>query len=208
MTTARTRATVITDLQDIVQTDRHRWKETAFPRAITAALTAFNKDRPLTDTDEFELRTGKGHYLAPDCLIRYLGSYWGTIPDLKPYDSRYPGATPRINAVRQTSGMALAFSPAPTYKHLGAYGKHFEYWYSVGHVLSEDDCSITDDDYDLFITRALASLMRDLMAANVTDPVQLHRGMGSQAVQIARENTPLATYTALMKAYQEGIGGY
>lgn len=204
----KTRTEVIQDLQGIVQTDRHRWKDTAFPRAISAALTAFNKDRPLTATDEFELRAGKGHYLAPDCLIRYCGTYWGTIPELQPYDPRYPGATPRIHTIRKTAGMVVEFSPAPNYKHIQAYGKHFEYWYAVSHVVSDDDCSITDDDYDLFITRALAALMRDLMTANVTDPVQLHRGMGSQAVQVARENTPAMVYAALMQAYQEGMNGH
>ncbi len=204
----KTRAEVIQDLQDIVQTDRHRWKESAFPRALTAAIMAFNRDRPLTATDVFDLREGKGHYLAPDCLIRYCGTYWGTIPELQPYDPRYPGATPRIHAIRKTAGMAIEFSPAPNYKHIHVYGSYFEYWYAVSHVLTDDDCSIVDDDYDLFITRALAALMRDLMTAQVTDPVQLHRGMGSQAVQMAKENTPAATYTLLMQAYEEGMRGH
>lgn len=197
----KTRQEVIEDLQDIVQTDRHQWKASAWPRAISAALTAFNRDRPLVATAYCTLVAGRSSYVADDCLIRYLGSDWGCLERIPAYDPRYPGALPRVNTVRKTSGMALEFVPAPTYQHIAAYGSHYDYWYAVSHVLSDDDCSIADNDYDLFMTRALASLMRDLIAANVTEPVQLHRGMGS----LPNSATPLAAYEALMAAYQEGL---
>ncbi|OQX16146.1 MAG: hypothetical protein BWK73_04595 [Thiothrix lacustris] len=196
----KTREEVIGELQAIVQTDRHQWKVFAFERAIDAALTAFNRDRPLVATADCELRAGRSSYAADDCLIRYLGSDWGCIENIQPYDPRFPGALPRVHTVRKTSGMALAFTPAPTHKHIAAYGSHYDYWYAVSHVLTADDCSIANNDYDLFITRALASLMRDLIAANVTDPIQLHRGMGS----LPNSATPLAAYEALMSSYQAG----
>lgn len=196
----KTRSEVITELQEIVQTDRQRWKVTAFPRAITAALTAFNRDRPLIASSALELRAGKAIYAADDCLIRYLGSYWGIEdPPIPTWEQLYPGSLPRVVAIRSTSGMCLQFIPAPSYKHIVLYGRHFEYLYSVGHVLTDDDCSITDDDYDAFITRALAALMRDLVASGVSEPVQIHRGMGS----MPNSATPKAAYDALMQAYND-----
>lgn len=198
----KTRTEVMTDLHDIVQTDRQKWKVTAFPRAITAALSAFNRDRPLTATASLELRAGKAIYAADDCLIRYLGSYWGIeAPPTPTWEPLYPGALPRVVAIHSTSGMCLQFIPAPTDKHVQLYGRQFEYLYNVGHVLTDDDCSITDDDYDAFISRALAALMRDLMAAGVTEPVQMHRGMGS----MPNSATPKAAYDALMQAYKEWV---
>lgn len=199
----KTRTEVIAELKGIVQTERHVWADTAFARAISAALTAFNKDRPLVSTSAFELRAGKGSYAADDCMIRYLGSYWGMEQAFNQWDAGYPGATPRIHSMRRAGGMVLEFSPAPNWKHIAAYGQYFEYQYAVGHVLSDEDCSIHDDDYDLFLTRALAALMRDLIAANVTEPIQLHRGMGSTPTPTA--STPLAAYAALMEAYREGV---
>lgn len=199
----KTRAEVVAELQDVVQGDRQRWKVTAFPRAITAALTAFNQDRPLTATASLELRAGKALYAADDSLIRYLGSYWGKEePTIQPWDSAYPGPLPRVMAVRSAAGMNLQFIPAPSYRHVSVYGRRFEYLYGVGHVLTDADCSIREDDYDLFFTRALAALMRDLMASGVTDPVQLHRGMGA----LPNSSTPVAAHAALMRAYREGMG--
>ena len=197
-----TRTEIIQDLQDIVQTDRHRWKVTAFARAISAALTAFNKDRPLTATGNISLRAGKGLYAADDCLIRYLGSYWALEEPRTPtWSDDYHGALPRIHAIRTAHGMAIQFMPPPGAKLINLYGREFEYLYSVGHVLSDDDCSIRADDIDLFMTRALAALMKELVASNVTDPIQLHKGLGS----LPNSATPLAAYEALMKAYQEGV---
>jgi hypothetical protein len=201
----KTRTEVIAELQSIVQTDRQQWKVTAFPRAVSAALTAFNKDRPLTATASFELWAGKSVYAADDCMIRYLGSYWGLDqPACPTWDAAYAGALPRVIAIRTAAGMSLQFLPYPSHKHIQLHGKYFEYLYSVGHVLTDDDCSINDDDYDAFMNRALAALMRDLIASGVSEPVQLHRGMGS----MPNSATPLAAYDALMTAYREAMSGY
>lgn len=204
----KTRSEVVADLQSIVQTERYRWADTAWKRAISAALTAFNRDRPLMATAVIALKAYKGMYAADESMIRYLGTYWGLEPQVPVWDQAYPGVLPRIMTVQSITGMCLQFLPAPNGKHIALYGDQFEYLYAIAHVLTDDDCSIKDDDYDLFVTRALAALMRDLIAANVTEPVQLHRGLGagSSAAGMPNSATPLAAYQALMQAYTEGVG--
>lgn len=204
----KTRSEVIADLQSIVQSDRYRWSDAAWARAISAALMAFNKDKPLVMTGSLTLKERKGLYAANDCLIRYLGSYWGNEPNVPQWDRAYPGALPRVMTVKTGAGMCIQFIPAPNPKHIALYGAEFEYLYAVSHVLTDDDCSVESNDYDLFITRALAALMRDLIAANVTEPIQLHRGLGGGAANgsSSNANTPLAAYQALMAAYKEGVG--
>lgn len=198
----RTRTEVIQELQETVETDRHRWKVTAFPRAITTALNAHNKRRPLTATANLHLQAGKGIYAADECMVRYLGSYWGMDGNAIPtWCDDYPGALPRVITIHTVSGLALQFLPAPTHKLISLYGRNYEYLYTVGHVLTDDDCSIRADDYDLFFVRCLAALMQDLIASNVTDPIQMHKGLGS----IPNLSTPIAARDALMAYYNDGM---
>lgn len=200
--TRPTRTSTIDHLQSIVETDRATWKSGAFTRAIDTALTAFAKARPLVQIDNITLSAGRGVYPVPADLIRHIGSDWGCLDTpLQPYDAGYPGARPRITTIRQATGMALQFSPPPTSRHISAYGNYYEFYYAVPHVLSDDDCSITDDDYPTFIIRALAALMHELVAANVTKPITLHRGVAN----VPSASLPSAAYAILMDAYREAI---
>lgn len=199
----RTRTEVVADLKSIVKTDRQKWSDVAFERAIDAALSAFADARPLTGTDSLLLVAGQRHYPVPACFIRYLGTDWIlAAASIKPWDDSFPGVTPRIFDAITPSGRVIEFSPPPSAKHLAAYGAEFVYYYSAKHVLTDDDCSIRDGDYDLFVTRALVSLMRDLMAAHVTEPVTLHRGMGANAPTSA---TASVVFEKLMDAYRRGL---
>ena len=195
------RADIIDELRAIVTTDRQVWADSAFDRALKVALNAFNADYPCTATASLILIANKSAYPLPADLVRYLGTYWGEHPPFKPWDESYHGPLPRIYQQRNHLAPYLVFSPAPTCQHLGVYGDQFEYWYSIAHVLTDSECTIPAQEYDRFITRALASLMRDLIASNVTEPVQLHHGMGS----IPNGATPLAAFGALMQAYKDGI---
>lgn len=195
------RADIIEELRAIVTTDRHTWAGGAFERALKVALNAFNVDYPCTATARLILIANKPTYLLPADLVRYLGTYWGEHPRFKPWDEAYPGPLPRIYQQRNQLAPYLVFSPAPTCQQLAAHGDRFEYWYSIAHVLTDSECTIPVQEYDRFITRALAALMRDLIAANVTEPVQLHHALGS----IPNSATPLAAFGALMQAYKDVI---
>ena len=201
-------ATAITeDLQAIVESDRHKWKTGAFSRAIKVGLRALSDSRPLMMTGTLPLVANVAVYTAPSGLIEYMGSDWGNKQAGQPWDSNFGGARPRINALMTpveddsatTYSRALHFTPAPTAKQLACWGSTFSYRYSTTHVLSDEVSSLHDSDYDLLLTRCLASLMRELMSANTTDPVQLHRGMGS----VPTTGTPAAVFQALMAHYRE-----
>lgn len=196
------RAAVIEDLKAIVKTDRTKWSETAFERAVDAALSAFSDARPLTATASLLLIAGQRHYPAPADMRRYIGTDWTFAGNIRPWDDGFPGVTPRIYDVVTASGRVIEFFPAPTSKHLTAYGHEFEYYYSAKHVMTNTDSSIRDEDYDLFVTRCLISLMRDLMVAHVTDPVQMHRGMGSSTPTSA---TASVIFNTLMDEWKRGI---
>ena len=195
------RSAIIDQLKGILKTDRKRWADVSFERAVDAALSAFADARPLTATHSLMLTAGQRQYPAPADMQRYLGSDWTLSSPVAPWDDGFPGVTPRIYDVATASGRVIEFFPAPTAKHLAAHGVEFPYYYSAKHVLTDEVTSIREADYDLFVTRCLISLMRDLMVANVTDPVQLQRGQGG----IPTASTPSVVYAALMDEYRRGM---
>ena len=103
----------------------------------------------------------------------------------------------------------IAFNKQISTKQFLAYGFCFRYEYALKHYLIDIPasntnpdlvaCSFYEEDDELFIIRALAALMAELMSSNVTNPVQLHKGMAS----IPANSTPAAAYELLMKRYGE-----
>lgn len=195
------RSDIYTELQNIVKSDRHRWKSDAYDRAIDAALQAFVLDRPNIAIAELTLVMGKGRYDMPADFVRYLGSDWMT-QKIPTWEGGY-APKPRIYAVMKAAsggGRSLIFSPAVNQKMIGAYGSGFEYRYTTKHVMNEvvEEGSVQLEDKPMFITRCLMALMVDLMASNPTNPVQLHHGMSS----VPSNASPTAVYDALNRAYQ------
>ena len=192
-----TRTDITTELQDTVETDRHKWKAMAWDRAINAALIALSKDRPYLQTDTVTLVDGQSLYPVPTDFIAYSGTDWGL---------SLSGARPRVvSALKGPAlGKCLRFIPCPSSDVIADAGASFEYRYHCLHVLTDTETSLTDAEHDLLITRSMAALMRDLITANVTDPVQMHRGMGS----VPNQASPRVAFNALMNHYRELTGAY
>lgn len=192
-------------LRGVVETDRHHWKQQSFERAINSAIHALSTNaRPNHLHDSIELEAGVREYEAPAGLISYIASDWG--------DKNVAGYTdgvvrPRIFHAQHDETRMIEFSFPPTAAHLAAFGSTFNYHYRALHTLPADindptPCTIRLEDYDLLFTWALSVLMLELMAANVTDPVQMHRGMGAT---VDYSSTPQKAYAELQRHYKELI---
>ncbi len=197
----KTRTEVKQELQNIVITDRQKWKANAWDKAIDAALRALSDSRPLTGDAVIRLDTKTRIYPVPECCIEYIGSDWGMEPQIQPHEAGFPGALPRVYMTNSPACKRLEFSFIPRQRHLNAYGSEFSYQYKMLHVLTDEDNTILPENEDLFFTRALAELMKMAMAANVTDPITLHKGMGN----VPNEAQPTKAYDALMQAYRDMI---
>lgn len=185
-------------LTDIIESDLFRLKDNSFERALAATVEAFNKDLPLKQEGSLTLEAGKQLYGVPECFTHFIRSNWG-IEHTAQYDQFTP-PPPRIYSAHTVSGLAIEFSPAPTQLQINRFGSTFHYIYATQHVFTDDESSIATQHYELFITRALAAVMRELVAAGVTQPIQLNRG-----VSITREQTPHHAYKILMNEYKEQV---
>jgi hypothetical protein len=199
------RAEFIADLQSIVVTDRQRWKDAAFERAINAALRDLSDARPLSGSDSVMLQSGLAAYPVRDCVLDYKSSQWGQWPSLEPWDANWPGPSPRVFLSKNLAGKYLEFSPAPSAAQIRVYGSAFVYQYNVLHVLTDEDCTVADADSGLLRTRALAELMKELMTAGVTNSVQMNRGAPGGGAFAPNNGAPSTIYDALMRAYRESI---
>lgn len=205
----RNRSSFIKELQEIVSTDKRRWEETAFDRALTIALNALSKDKPIIKDAELQLVCGQRKYPLPADCFEYICSEWGRKPYIEPWDKRYPSHIPRTRTETNSAGKVIVFNKQISAKQFAAYGYCFRYEYALKHFLIDlpasntnpdlAPCSFYEEDYEIFITRALAALMAELMSSNVTTPIQLHKGMGSMPTN----STPAAAYKLLMTRYGE-----
>lgn len=194
-----TRSSLIESLTNIVKSDKNRWKSESFERAVSAAIVTLSRDKPLLDTAELVLIAGQRRYALPSDALAYISSDWGRDSQLEAWDTMYPGVMPRIYNERRKSGSQITFSVSPSSKHIAAYGSRFVYEYSVLHEITEELNTIATEDEELFFTAALIVLIQELVAANVSTPIQLHRGMGSTP----SNSTPVATHRALVLRYKE-----
>ena len=198
---------LILALRSVVETDRHKWKEAAFTRAVNSALVALGSSRPNYYDASLALVAGTSRYAAPADLLDFTGYDWGN----KQAHANNSGVTnhlvrPRVYSSSNADGKSIKFSFAPTAEYIAAWGSTFCYTYRRPHTIPADisdtdtPCTIRLEDYDLLLTRSLASLMAELLSANVTDPVQMHRGMGAT---IDYSGTPAKAYLSLMAHYRE-----
>lgn len=177
-----------------------------FERFLRQALGPMAAKRPVTQLGTITLVAGEPRYpLAayPDC-IAYKTHLWGaTVGGCcpRPWEPGYPGALPRVSAVRDAAGaMALAFEPAPTVAHIGALGSAFRFWYFAAHRLQEGatPCSVAPSDRGLLLLRAQVEMLLELAIRNAGKPVQLRDGFSGSP----RNSTPAALAQALLQIFE------
>lgn len=176
--------------------------DAAFKRFLVQALPAMEIKRPLTRLGGVQLQAGLPRYSlanVPD-FAAYKTHLWDTgMP--KPWEPGYPGALPRVSAARDADQWWLHFDPAPTWKHIGALGYSFRFWYYGRHVLGAlaAATTIAEADRGLLLLRAQAEAMREMAVRNASKPVQMRDGISG----VTRNSTPAALYEQLLRAFQE-----
>lgn len=174
-----------------------------FVRFLDAALPDMMTKRPVTklgnvtlvaDVDSFEV-------LEPD-FAAWKTDLWRNPARLpNPWEPTYPGALPRITAVRDGAVWRVVFDPAPTAMMLACLGVVCKFWYFAAHAIGDldEETTIATDDRGLLLLRAQAEAMRELAMRNVAKPVQLRDGLSGTP----RNSTPSALYEALMRQFAE-----
>ena len=196
------REDIKTELENVFQTDRHQWTIGVWDRAVNEAVRALSDDRPLHLHGDISLVAGTRCYLAEADLIAYIGSSWGDKEAA--CTTGWLPVRPRIWSAQHHTDMMIEFSFPITNKLLSAFGSNFEYHYKALHKLATDATdtvisTIRDEDRDALFTFASAVCLRDLVSSNVTEPVQMNRGVGSA---IDYTGSPKDAYKLMMNHYK------
>jgi len=190
-----------------------------FERFLRQALPDMRWKRPITKLGSVTLEAGVESYLIYVSDFAALKTdLWRNLANLpKPWMPGYPGALPRITAVRESrpeindwddyfaewgSGRwRLVFDPAPTSAQLACLGSVCKFWYFADHSINTAEVltTVSLQDRGLLLLRAQAEAMLELSLRNVAKPVQLRDGLSGTP----RNSTPRALFDALLSAFLE-----
>lgn len=174
----------------------------SFRRFLLQALPDMQLKRPLTRLGGVDLVAGLPRYSLTNCpdFAAYKTHLWGG-PMPQPWEHGYPGAMPRVEAVRDETAWWLVFDPVPTWKHIGSFGAQFRFWYFGMHVLGAEPATTTiaSEDRGLLLLRAQVEAMRELAMRNASKVVSMRDGVSGTP----RNSTPAALQDALMRIFRE-----
>jgi hypothetical protein len=174
-----------------------------FKRFLQQALPDMQFKRPITRLGSLTLVAGEGRYaIEEDDFAALKTDLWrepSKVP--KPWDPAYPGALPRVSAVRELDAWFIQFEPAPTALHLAALGSAFKFYYFAAHAINAvaADTTVNPQDRGLLLVRAQAEAMLALGMRNAGKPVQLRDGLSGTP----RNSTPAALHELLMRLFRE-----
>lgn len=191
-------------LHDTADVFSSETSDSAFERFLANALPDMAFKRPLTRLGQVNLVESEPSYplAAYADFHSYKTHQWGSGRVLpKPWEPGYPGALPRVYAVREGAAWALVFDPAPTLLHIAALGGVFKFWYMAAHEIGSDavDTTVATQDRGLLLLRAQAEALRELAIHQSNKPVRLNDGLSG----MPRNSTPAALHQALMLAFKE-----
>lgn len=194
------RTQVINELKQIIKSDRYGWANDAFDRAVDAALIALSNDMPSRKQGELTLSTTQSFYDLPSDFAVYLSTSWGK-PAKQTWDDLYPGRLPCFFSSKTASGYSIVFTVPPSQKHLSAYGSQFLFVYGIKHQLTDSTDTLGDQLKPLLILRSLIELIKELIARDVTEPVQLNKGFSN----VPSNSTPSAVLNVLLHDYRSQL---
>lgn len=174
-----------------------------FTRFLQQALPDMQFKRPVTRLGSITLAADEGRYaIAEADFAAFKTDLWrepSKVP--RPWDPAYPGALPRVCAVREVDAWFVQFEPAPSALHLQALGSTFKFYYFAAHAIGAlaADTTINPQDRGLLLVRAQAEAMLALGMRNAGKPVQLRDGLSGTP----RNSTPAALHELLMKLFRE-----
>jgi hypothetical protein len=174
-----------------------------FKRFLAQALSDMQFKRPITRLGQITLVADQGRYEVAEADFAALKTdLWREPSKLpRPWEVTYPGALPRVSAVREVDAWFIQLEPAPTAMHLSALGDSFKYYYFATHAIgaAAADTTINPQDRGLLLVRAQAEAMLAMGMRNAGKPVQMRDGLSGTP----RNSTPAALHELLMKLFRE-----
>ncbi|PHS23503.1 MAG: hypothetical protein COA83_09705 [Methylophaga sp.] len=152
---------------------------TDLDRHLNHAALALSRIKRRTLLGELSLVEGECNYVAPlDCFATKV-SQWGS-GKLQPWQNGY-SRLPRLTTYASDLGLMINLSPPPTSAQIGLFGNKYTFFYLAIHQIDDDanKTTINPSDRDLFLLLTLIEAMKELASMGVSEPIQLHRGMGS-----------------------------
>lgn len=161
---------------------KRAFNDTAIQRHIDIALKALSEIRPQLKVTVLNIAAGHSLYPCPTDLIRIHKCNWGKDARSfqRPWDDHYIGSLPYWRICRNDKGERLLIAePAPTVIQERVIGSRGELVYTAAHVLTDDECSLNDEEIGLLILRAQVEAMREISMKNSTQAYQLREGISS-----------------------------
>lgn len=166
-----------------------------FERHLNKAVRAFSRIRRRTLVGTLSLTADESYYPAPADMIAPKVSKWGQ-GKLQPWDDGY-ARLPRMSMFEDAGEQMIQLYPAPTAFQICVFGSQYSFFYLAAHQIGdqEADTTVKDSDRDLLLLLATIEAVRELAASGISEPVQLHRGMGA----VNSNMTPAALLEVLTK---------
>ena len=155
-----------------------------FERFLLQALPDMQVRRPVTKLGSLVLTVNFPRYSLGSVtgFAAFKTQLWGDACPMRPWETAYPGAVPRVRASYDAGQWWLDFEPAPSSKAVAAWGSKFDFWYFGVHVIGDAavDTTINAQDRGLLILRAQVEAMRELSIRNAGKPVTMRDGFSGQ----------------------------
>jgi len=172
-------------------------------RFLTHAAMRLGHKRPRTLIATVVLNCNTAEYDTPSDFIFYKASIWGREEQqkYKPWDTRNPGRLPRVFTAEYDGKLQIVLSPTPSSAQIAQLGANYKFYYYAGHVLSDEanKTSVQANDRELLLLGAVIQAMFQLSNSGTINPMQLHKGMGSQS----KATTPAGWFNTLNQLYKD-----
>lgn len=172
-----------------------------FEQHLTLAADDLWNKRPLVKDVTLTLVAEQTTYTAPTDVvaIHSVSHTWGkkNRRQLQMWESGYDGKLPKASLIENGS---IVLDPPPTSAQISKHGENYTLRYIARHVLSDTvgATTVPDKDESVLLLRALIVAMRTLASLNITNPINLNRGVNPSPP----ETTPQALYRALQLEWE------
>lgn len=176
--------------------------DVSFERFLAQALPDMQAKCPVTKLGSVTLTANFPQYPLSNALgfAAYKAQLWGDACPYKPWEPGYPGSVPRVTASYQVGQWSLMFDPAPTAKHIAAFGSSFDFWFYGVHSIGDAaiDTTVALQHRGLLLLRAQVEAMRELSIRNSGKTVSVRDGLSG----VPRNSTPAALWKDLMAHFE------
>jgi len=171
-------------------------------RHLEHAVQDFARVRPRVLPGSVTLEADQDEYAAPADALDEHSMQWGKNKkrDLKPWDSSWPGALPRMDIIGDPDARKLVFYPAPSSHQITVLGSTCPFRYFAAHKVDAiaSNTTIRPEDRALLLLRAQAEAMKELAMRGSKKPVALRDGLNASA----KNGTPAALHDQLMREFE------